>query len=274
MKYNENNCLEMTEEPFGSDLMVVNCAKVSFDRRSEWEDPDNKILKPGDAHLIQYLARGIDSTEYAKLLYDICKTNTTENAEKLFYKIKNMATHWAPFSHPKMQFRVRTPMVVARQWFKHKVGFEHSEISRRYIKSQPDYYEPEYWREVNEDVKQGSSDIEVSDWSISVVDAVGHHPYSIDVEDIKNQAGSMADMAYNMMVNEVGVCPEQARMVLPQNTVTEFIATGSLYGWANLYNQRTDAHSQEEIQYLARQLDEYGKEHFPVSWSCLTATGE
>lgn len=114
----------------GDDLRVVNAARVSFDKESSWvEDPRNpdfpNVLSERDRKLIRYLAR-----------HD----------------------HWTPFSHCMVTLRIKMPIFVARQWFKHSVGFTRNEVSRRYVDSTPEFYVPKIWRKRAENVKQGSSD--------------------------------------------------------------------------------------------------------------------
>ena len=100
----------------GSDLSVVNAARVSFAKRKE-ELTDN------DEGLIKYLA--------------------THN-------------HWSPFAHASMQFRIKAPVFVARQLVKHQVGLVWNEVSRRYVDYTPELYEPKQWRGRPQNSKQGS----------------------------------------------------------------------------------------------------------------------
>jgi|TARA_Y100000310_G_scaffold242701_1_gene246902 thymidylate synthase (FAD) len=124
----------------GSDLTVVNAARVSMNKESDWNywrDEDDeyqikKYLKPKDEKLIKYLAK-----------HD----------------------HWTPFGHPQVTFRIKAPIFVARQLGKHQVGMVWNEVSRRYVDNEPEFYEPEVWRGKADNIKQGSSD-EVIEYSI------------------------------------------------------------------------------------------------------------
>lgn len=213
----------------GDDLRVVNAARVSFNKESDWHyihkhPAPITTLKAKDKQLIKYLASH---------------------------------GHWTPFSHPQISMREKVPIFVARQRFKHMVGFAYNEVSRRYVSDEPEFFKPDEWRGAPTDgAKQGSS---------------GSLPF--DKQEACN--GNLtafhfiALKAYNGMLNQ-GVAPEQARMVLPQSMYTEYYVTGSLYAWARAYNQRINAHAQKEIQDLAKQWGEIIQPLFPASWEALT----
>lgn len=234
----------------GNDLRVVNAARVSFNKESEWATDANSpgwhglpegLLKEADARLIRYLARN---------------------------------GHWTPFSHPMITMRETVPIFVARQRFKHMVGFTYNEVSRRYVDDTPEFFEPDVWRSrPDASIKQGSGDGAVGILTFSEA------PWKDGEEMITSQqppAGAYADLIeaaeelYEAMVQS-GVAPEQARMVLPQSMYTSYYVTGSLYAWANAYRQRIDPHAQKEIQDLAKQWGEILEPLFPVSWEALTA---
>jgi len=114
----------------GSDLSVVNAARVSFAKTSEWDvvpdaGPVEGYLKVDDERLIKYLAKH---------------------------------NHWSPFGHASMQFHIKAPVFVARQLVKHQVGLVWNEVSRRYVDDEVEFYEPTEWRLAAENKKQGSSD--------------------------------------------------------------------------------------------------------------------
>lgn len=201
----------------GSDLSVVNAARVSFAKEKVRFDDK-------DFHLIDYLARH---------------------------------QHWEPFAHPQISFRIKAPIFVARQLQKHRVGFAWNEISRRYVDTEPEFYLPEQWRQRADNIKQGSS---VNTVDLEGLDFVVNQPEPLFKEALAT---------YNSML-ELGVCPEQARMVLPQSMMTEWIWTGSLLGWSRVYNLRSDTHAQKETQTIARYIDSNIKPLFPNSWSALT----
>ena len=214
----------------GTDLSIVNAARVSFDKQSDYvsRDPvsDNfHDINAADKKLIKYLA---------------------------------VHNHWSPFSHATMSFRIKCPIFVARQLGKHQVGLSWNEVSRRYVDSDPEFFFPEYWRKKADNVKQGSSD-----------ESISNSPYW---EFETNAATRHALILYKDLVSS-GVCAEQARMMLPQNMMTEFIWTGSLYAFARVCNLRLDSHTQRETQEIAQMISKEAKVLFPVSWEVLVKDG-
>lgn len=170
--------------------------------------------------------------------------------------IKYLATHnhWSPFAHCSASFRVKAPIFVARQLMKHTVGFSWNEVSRRYVNSEPEFYIPEVWRKAAENVKQGSSDE--------------------GVEFITNPISASCIHALNTYENMLirGVCAEQARMVLPQNMMTEWVWTGTLYAWARMCALRLDNHTQAETRVIAQVVSDHMAEIYPTSWEFLMNT--
>ena len=211
----------------GTDLTVVNSARVSFDKESDWNKDipatGIKELKESDVKLINYLA---------------------------------IHNHFTPFTHPTITLRENVPLFVARQRFKHMVGFSYNEVSRRYVDSPPEFYEPKEWRRSASNAKQGSSN--------EIVD-ISKGAYMNEYQ----KALKSCEWTYNHLLR-LGVCPEQARMVLPQSMYTSYYVTGSLYAFARAYNLRSDPHAQQEIQYLASLWDKIINVLYPNSWSALT----
>lgn len=218
----------------GSDLTVVNAARVSFNKESEWDGFSNSHnLKEEDAKLIRYLA--------------------THN-------------HWTPFSHCIVTLREKVPIFVARQRFKHMVGFTYNEVSRRYVDDEPEFFVPDVWRSRPEgSVKQGSGEKEVTHitWDQDGIE-IGGEATAV-VEDFYKAAYNL----YDSMLN-CGIAPEQARMILPQSMYTEYYVTGSLSAWARAYKLRIDAHAQKEIQDLAKEWNRIIEPLYPASWKALT----
>lgn len=213
----------------GTDLTVVNAARVSFAKRKS-------ALDDKDTRLISYLAKH---------------------------------RHWTPFAHPQVTLQLRVPFFVANQIKKHQVGFVVNEVSRRYVDSDPDFYYPVVFRKRADDKKQGSSSEEFAPVQGELFQTdegwTDEHQVLWDAMDaVDHQYCAYLDLI------ECGLCPEQARMFLPLNTYTEFWMTGSLFGWANLFNQRTDPHSQKETQEVAHLIGDLIKPLFPVSWGALT----
>lgn len=198
-------------DSMGSDLSVVNAARVSFHKF-------HTEITEGDAKLINYLAKH---------------------------------NHWTPFAHCFLSFRIKAPIFVARQLVKHQVGLAWNEVSRRYVDEEPEFFVPDYWRGRAENVKQGSSKEEVMG-----ADAV------LTVVLYKTLD------AYNELLR-LGVAPEQARMVLPQNMMTEWIWSGSLAAFARVCRLRLDPHAQAETQEIAQMIANSIPRGFEHSWKAL-----
>jgi thymidylate synthase (FAD) len=219
----------------GSDLSVVNAARVSFDKASEWETvPYRHGMCQSDIGWEDVL-----SDKDTKLIHYLAKHN-----------------HWSPFAHCFLSFRIKAPIFVARQLQKHQVGLAWNEVSRRYVDTEPEFYVPDGWRKRAENVKQGSSDETVNH---VILDAA----YRTRMEECL--------VTYQTMI-ERGVCPEQARMVLPQSMMTEWIWSGSLYAFARVCKLRLDPHTQKETQGVAEEIARLAREKFPVSWHSLMLT--
>jgi thymidylate synthase (FAD) len=202
-------------ESFGNDLTVVNAARVSFAKEST-------EFSAQDEKLINYLAKH---------------------------------HHNSPFFHPQVRFRLKMPIFVAREWFRHTVGFARNEVSRRYVETVPECYNPTDIRERDQNVKQGSklTNIEQND----------------EVSRIIQNVQDELIQKYTKLL-ELKVAPELARGILPQSMYTEFIETGSLSAYARLCNLRLDPHAQLEIQQYAKAVSDLIQPKFPVSWASLT----
>lgn len=208
----------------GSDLSVVNAARVSFGKKSDWiprvHNGEKKELSQKDRRLIEFLAEH---------------------------------KHISPFGHCFASFHVKAPVFVARQLVKHKF-LRWNEISRRYVSDPPEFYQPK-WREVAANKKQGSGgDMEKG----------ARKP----VENKYEQLTKGAARTYRRML-ELGVCEEQARMVLPQSMMTEWYWSGSLDAFADMCNLRCKPDTQEESRQVASQIYFEMAELYPVAWHAL-----
>ena len=201
-------------DSMGTDLTVVNAARVSFDKFKE-------ELEYSDEKLIQYLA------EHG---------------------------HWSPFSHCFIQFKIDAPIFVARQLMKHTVGLGWNEVSRRYVDDNPKFYTPYEWRRRAADKKQGSMAEAVSSQDIA--------------NRIKNESDRVALNCYDRLL-KLKVCPEQARMVLPQNMMTSWFWSGSLYAFSRVCNLRLKEDAQEETRDVAQSISDHCAVEFPLSWKNL-----
>lgn len=197
----------------------------------------------------------------ARVSFNKISTELNEKDIKLIYYLANH-NHWTPFSHCMASFRVKAPLFVARQLGKHQVGLAWNEVSRRYVDEEPEFWFPKRekgWRARAENVKQGSD-------ASKFIDVFEYgHDY---VENIPQDAVEVCLEAYNRLLYK-GVAPEQARMILPQNTMTEWWWTGSLAAWARVCKLRLDPHAQQEtrdvVQLMAKELANV----FPVSFKAL-----
>jgi thymidylate synthase (FAD) len=207
----------------GSDLSVVNAARVSFGKKSAWNwskelesgTGNGNTLKAGDTKLINYLAKH---------------------------------GHISPFGHCFASFHVKAPIFVARQLVKHKF-LRWNEISRRYVDDEPEFYTPDVWRGRSADKKQGSEGAVNPEYNPQYLD-------------------SKIKFAY-LQALDMGVAPEQARMLLPQSTLTEWIWSGSLDAFADMCRLRCKSDTQYETRIVADQINEIMKPLFPVSWEAL-----
>ena len=207
----------------GDDLDVVDSARVSFGKKSEWdyEESDGysfkKHLKKKDEKLIRWLGKH---------------------------------KHISPFGHCFASFHIKAPVFVARQLVKHKF-LRWNEVSRRYVDSEPEFYVPDTYRGRSLDKKQGSAG-------------------KVTVSD--NGFNEIAMTEYEFLL-DLGVCPEQARMVLPQSMMTEWYWSGSLDAFADMCNLRCKPDTQAETAEVAWEIDRSMIELFPVSWKALRENG-
>lgn len=220
----------------GSDLTVVNAARVSFDKESEWTFVPSGLPTAGEKRL---------SAADTKLIGYLAKYN-----------------HWSPFAHTSIQLRVKAPVFVARQLVKHQVGGVWNEVSRRYVDSEPEFWFPNEWRSRPEgSMKQGSGSERFHDMELELRTCNG---VLLDPKLVVDNALFM----YEHMIY-MGVAPEQARMVLPQNMMTEWYWTGSLMFFVRVCRERLASNAQLETREVAEDIAEVVAPLFPVSWSAL-----
>lgn len=183
---------------------------------------------------------------------DAANYKPSENAGLIKYLAKH--NHWTPFAHTAITLRMSAPVPIRTQCFKHKAGFTENEESRRYIASRPEVFVPSEFRVAADNVKQGSGGV--------------HYDSDEWLLVYKRKAKDSVD-AYMEMIAD-GVCPEQARFILPQGCMVNWIWTGNLASYARFYNQRTDPHAQAEISDLAEMVGDVVGGLYPVSWEALT----
>ena len=214
----------------GSDLSVVNAARVSFGKKSDWERDFSDIWDNE--------TDTVTRVDYQHL---------SERDDKLInYLAKHK--HLSPFGHAFASFHVKAPIFVARQLVKHKF-LRWNEISRRYVDEEPEFYVPDVWRGRSADKKQGSDGVVKSNVNL----------------DYYNEK---ALGTYKQLLDE-GVAPEQARMVLPQSTMTEWYWSGSLDAFAAMCKLRCASDTQYESRIVADAISDHMEPLFPVSWKAL-----
>ena len=228
--------IEVTyQDHMGDDLATVNAARVSFGKTSKLVCTNLVLglydLAKGDRSLISFLAR-----------------------EK----------HFSPFGHSYAKFHVKAPIFVARQLVKHKF-LRWNEISRRYVDDEPEFYEPDVWRGRSADKKQGSE-------GVIDLNTIPAYDYFSDgtMQDLLEENVFDIVAYYRAMIRH-GVAPEQARMVLPQSTMTEWIWSGSLDAFADMCRLRCAKDTQAETRIVADQVSNEMIKIFPVSWKALLA---
>lgn len=237
----------------GSDLSVVNAARVSFAKTSDWVENDLPP-EPGDLADGGWSEEGLRSIGWTD--YSLSKKDT----KLINYLARH--NHWTPFGHTAVTLHVKAPIFVARQLGKHQVGLVWNEVSRRYVSDEPEVYVPDVWRKKADNVKQGSSDEAVESFRLlGFKRQTTHEAYQRLEEHSK--------CLYEDLI-EAGVCPEQARMVLPQSMYTEWYWTGSIAAFSRVYNLRIDPHTQRETQEVAKQIGDVIEPLYPVSWKALT----
>ena len=236
------------ENHYLTDRDVANYARQSFATLA-----DSFTIEQNN-NLIRFLARGMASGAWEELVNQMATPLTPKGRKELAVYLRKIPEHWVPFGHPHITLRMQTPIPIRVQCFKHKIGFVESEESRRYISSRPELYVPDHIRAAAASVKQGSA---------------GEHPRNAFWMTRYYAAGNQMIELYEAAIED-GVCPEQARFLLPQGCEVNWVWTGSLYAFANFYNQRSDSHAQKEIQELADQVGNIIAPLFPVSWKALT----
>jgi thymidylate synthase (FAD) len=209
----------------GNDNTIANTARVSMGDCTNWLELPMSYSENQRDSLIVYLAR---------------------------------EQHTSPFRHTGISIRGHVPLFIARQLGKHQVGLTWNEESRRYVDSEPEFFDPTgTWRErPPKSIKQGSAGL------LPELD-------QFIVDDLYDNVVSTCLGTYQTMLS-MNVAPEQARMVLPQSMMVNFIWTGSLMAFAHVYALRIDQHAQKEARDFAEAIDRIVRPLFPKSWSALT----
>jgi thymidylate synthase (FAD) len=231
----------------GDDLSVVDAARCSFDKKSEWLIVDGRV--DGKPESGKHVGAGV--------------YKTLSPADSKLIKYLAMHKHLSPFNHSFISIRVKAPVFVARQLVKHKF-MPWNEVSRRYVKDEPEFYTPESWRKAAENVKQGSSKDETV--NLDIIDTLTNEEGNCIYRP--EEVNKAALETYDTLL-DLGVCAEEARMVLPQSMMTTWIWSGTLGAFCDMLVLRLDEHTQYETRLVAQQVAEIVKQLFPVSYKAL-----
>lgn len=242
----------------GDDLSVANAARVSFHKESEWEQymwidpPTGETVESANAkgYPVRHVTQQRLSEKDVKLISYLAKHK-----------------HFSPFNHSFITVRVKAPIFVARQLVKHKF-MPWNEVSRRYVDDEPEFYFPKYWRERAKNVKQGSSENRCEAMYINSDKDWLHEDIVMPLDDQVNLLMCNQVLLYNEMI-DADVSPEQARMILPQNMMTEWWWSGTLGAYCDMLRLRLDSHTQKETQDVAQQVRHIIEPLFPVSVKAL-----
>ena len=204
-------------------------------------------------HRMDSMGSDLTVANAARVSFDKHKDELDDSDEKLIAFLAKHG-HWSPFAHVSQQLKIDAPIFIARQLQKHQVGLAWNEVSRRYVDSTPEFYTPTEWRKRAKDKKQGSLSEPIASQGIA--------------NAIKKEAEIVCVNAYNALLRK-DVCPEQARMVLPQSLMTSWYWTGSVYAFSRVCNLRLKEDAQAETREVAESISNHCAIMFPISWKNL-----
>ena len=206
--------------------------------------------------LVDHMGSDLSIVNAARVSFAKVHKEFKDGADTKLIRYLAKHNHWSPFGHASLQFHIRAPVFVARQLVKHQVGLTWNEVSRRYVDIEPEFFIPETWRASAENKKQGSS-----------AEEIDINPHNRVFDEYQTVLRS-AKWTYEYLLG-LGVCPEQARMVLPQSMMTEWYWSGTLYAFARVCNLRCKDDAQKETQDVGWNIDKHARELFPASWPAL-----
>ena len=204
-------------------------------------------------HRMDSMGSDLTVANAARVSFDKHKDELDDSDEKLIAFLAKHG-HWSPFAHVSQQLKIDAPIFIARQLQKHQIGLAWNEVSRRYVDSTPEFYTPTEWRKRAKDKKQGSLSEPIASQGIA--------------NAIKKEAEIVCVNAYNALLRK-DVCPEQARMVLPQSLMTSWYWTGSVYAFSRVCNLRLKEDAQAETREVAESISNHCAIMFPISWKNL-----
>lgn len=265
----------------GDDLAVVNAARVSYGKWSDWliappgqTDGHYQLLKPEDQRLLQFLARGMIARDFEAVAEEIRQAPLPlafiepdpgqerikqEEIVQTLNQWRNTPLHRSPFGQVFLKVHVFAPIHTARQLVKHE-GLQWNELSGGHPRYCPDFHDPATLRAAMKDMNQGSKTALTGE-----VEA--------QVRRIFDEVMNDADDRYERLI-ELGLCEEQARTMLPLNTMTEWMWSGSLGAWATMCKLRLGKDTQDEAREVAEEVADIARIYFPGAWSSLMDNGE
>jgi len=240
----------------GGDISVVNSARVSFDKTSKYERINFETEEECDEWFDNGGQGYYDSEDYvlSERWMGGYPVDVLSDKDKKLVNYLADHKHLTTFRHNFVQIRCHAPIFLARQLGKHQTGLTWSEVSRRYVDSEPEFFIPDEWRSRPDgSIKQGSG---------------GVHPKDSQWKAWYEEAYTDCLEVYWSMIDS-GVSPEMARMVLPQSMITTWWWTGNLLAFAHVYKERISEGAQLEAQHFAKELDAVIRPLFPVAWDAL-----
>lgn len=208
--------------------------------------------RPITVDYISHMGDDLAIVNGARVSYDKRKDTFDESDARLIRYLARHG-HWSPFAHTAISLRIEAPIFVARQLVKHQVGLTWNEVSRRYVDSEPAFWLPDVLHERPEHSKQGAG---------------GKHARSDELLPAIRMTARSALDEYRYLIG-MGVAPEEARMVLPLNTMTTWIWTGSLMAFARVCRQRLGPDAQQAAREVAQGIAAVVQPLYPHAWGAL-----
>lgn len=240
-------------DSMGSDLSIVNSARVSFAKESELVPFCNDDSE---------FCGGLDKSKCLMIECNaaIATTMVLSKADEKLIKYLAEHNHWSPAAHTSLQFRIKAPMFVARQLVKHQVGGTWNEVSRRYVDIEPEFWFPKQWHGRPTNKKQGCDEDTIINLT-PIEKMEGPDGCVFFPEEVCEKALE----TYNTLL-KLGVAPEEARIILPLNTMTEWIWTGSMYFFARVCKLRLSKDAQLATREVVQKISDLSKDKFPIGW--------
>ncbi len=235
---------------------VCSCQRCSDRQRILPLFDQRTIVGDGFVRLVDSMGNDMSVVKAARVSYGQESKGKVADQKLINYMMKHR--HGTPFEHITFTFHIKSPIFVARQWFRHRIG-SFNEISGRYVKLEADYWKPEKWRTNNKSNKQSS---DLGDFTTEEI---------TELDEAFQSAITQASEVYEMLL-EKGVAREQARALLPVGTYTEFYWTVNARSLFNFLELRTHASAQKEMQDYAYAIWAVAQEIAPWTFAAWEAS--